>query len=47
MTPSSSHRKNAHNSKKKTDSTPAKKTSQVTPNANPHDEDNKITYSQD
>ena len=37
----SSHRKNAHNSKKDTDSTPAKKTPPppVTPNANPHNEE--------
>ena len=46
MTPHSSHRKNAHNSKKNkkknkknTDSTPAKKTLPVTPNANLHDKD--------
>ena len=41
--PPPSHRKNAHNSKKKskknTDSTLAKKTPPVTPNASPHNED--------
>ena len=41
MPPPSNHRKNAHNSKKNTESTPAKKTPPppVTPNANPHNED--------
>ena len=40
MPPSSNHRKNAHTTQKKnTDSTPAKKTPPVTPNANPHNED--------
>ena len=42
MSSPSSHRKNAHSSKKNkknTDSTPAKKTTPVTPNANLHDED--------
>ena len=39
MPPTSSHRKNAHNSKKSIDSTPAKKTPPVTPNTNPHDKD--------
>ena len=39
MPPPSSHRKNVHDSKKNTDSTPAKKTPPVTPNTNPHDKD--------
>ena len=38
--PPTSHTENAQNSKKNnTDSTPAKKTPPVTPNANPHHED--------
>ena len=39
MSPRSSYRKNTHNSKKNTDSIPAKKTPPVTPNTKPHDED--------
>ena len=39
MPPPSSYRKNAHNSKKNTDSTPAKKAAPVTPNTKPHDKD--------
>ena len=37
--PPPSYRKNAHNSKRNTDSTPAKNTPLVTPNTKPHDED--------
>ena len=39
MPPPSSYKKNAQNSKKSTDSTPAKKTPPVTQNTKPHDED--------
>ena len=39
MPPPSSHRKNVTTQKKNTDSTPAKKTPPVTPNAHPHNED--------
>ena len=39
MPPPSSYGKNAHNSKKNTEFTPAKKTPPVTPNANTHNKD--------
>ena len=38
MPPPSSYRKNAHNSKKNTDSTPVKKTPPVTINAKEHED---------